>query len=57
MIWYAWKVWRIAWALNRGGVLYEGDGTWIPVLWTRLMFRVSSNKGVTGVTTNGRNVQ
>ena len=42
MVWYAWKWWRLAWALNeqsKGSYTTEGFYTWRPVLGTRLMYR------------------
>ena len=28
MIWYRWKVWRLAYSWNRGGELLDGYGFW-----------------------------
>ena len=39
MVWYKWKVWRFAWALNRGGVVSDSSGRWVPLVG-HLVFRV-----------------
>lgn len=39
MVWYSWKLWRFAWSLNRGGVIRDSSGKWVPLIG-RLVFRV-----------------